>query len=211
MELCQICEKRRPRRYCPGVRGDICPRCCGEEREVTVNCPFECEYLQEARLREKPPELKPEDVPNKEIEVSDRFLRENSPLLMHAGNAVLQAALQTQGAVDYDVRETLEAMIKTHLTRESGIIYESRPSNPYAANIQQLVIHEIGRFREAMAQQSGTHAFRDRDVLGVLVFLQRVELQRNNGRRRGRAFLHFLHQNFPPPEVPGEKTDLLAP
>ena len=34
---------------------------------------------------------------------------------------------------------------------------------------------------------------RDADILGVLVFLQRIEFDRNNGRPRGRAFLHSLH------------------
>lgn len=198
MEPCQICEKRRPQRYCPGIRGDICARCCGEEREVSVDCPFDCEYLQEARQRQRPPEIDPDEVPNKDIEVSDRFLRDNSPLVMKTGQLILQASLQVQGAVDNDAREALEAMIKTHLTRESGVIYESRPSNPYAAGIQQLVHQQIEQFREQMAQQTGSHSIRDRDVLGVLVFFQRVELQRNNGRRRGRSFLHFLHDNFPP-------------
>jgi hypothetical protein len=38
---------------------------------------------------------------------------------------------------------------------------------------------------------------RDSEVLGVLVFLQRLELQNNNGRRRGRAFLDMLRGFFP--------------
>ena len=38
---------------------------------------------------------------------------------------------------------------------------------------------------------------RDADLLGVLVFLQRLELQHNNGRRRGRAFFDFLRATFP--------------
>ena len=50
---CAICETRRPRRFCPGVRGDICSICCGTEREVTVDCPLDCEYLQEARRHDK--------------------------------------------------------------------------------------------------------------------------------------------------------------
>jgi hypothetical protein len=37
---------------------------------------------------------------------------------------------------------------------------------------------------------------RDSDVLGVLVFLQHLELQLNNGRRRGRAFLDALRQQI---------------
>ena len=50
---CAICHTRRPRRYCPGVRGHICPVCCGTERENTVSCPLDCPYLREARVREK--------------------------------------------------------------------------------------------------------------------------------------------------------------
>ena len=41
---------------------------------------------------------------------------------------------------------------------------------------------------------------RDADVLGVLVFLQRLELQHSNGRRKGRAFLDFLRAYLPEPE-----------
>ena len=43
---CAICETRRPRRYCPGVRGEICAICCGTAREVTVDCPLDCPYLR---------------------------------------------------------------------------------------------------------------------------------------------------------------------
>jgi hypothetical protein len=34
-------------------------------------------------------------------------------------------------------------------------------------------------------------------VLGILVFLQRLGLQHNNGRRRGRAFFGFLQTLLP--------------
>ena len=37
---------------------------------------------------------------------------------------------------------------------------------------------------------------RDSDVLGLLVFLRRIELDRNNGRRRGRAFLDALREFY---------------
>ena len=39
---------------------------------------------------------------------------------------------------------------------------------------------------------------RDADVLGLLVFLQHFELDRDNGRRRGRAFLDALREFHPP-------------
>src|SRR5215212_6262711 len=67
---CAICETRRPRRFCPGVRGDICSVCCGTEREVTVDCPFECEYLQQSRHHEKPAPLDSPALPNQDIRVT---------------------------------------------------------------------------------------------------------------------------------------------
>jgi len=137
MSVCELCEKRRARRYCPGVRGDICPRCCGEEREISIDCPLECEFLQEARRHEKPPEVDPDEIPNKDIEVTKQFLHRNEHLVNHIGRALVTAALTTPGVVDSDVREALQAMIRTYLTLESGLIYETHTNNPYAGAIQQ--------------------------------------------------------------------------
>jgi hypothetical protein len=36
------------------------------------------------------------------------------------------------------------------------------------------------------------------EILGVLVFLEQIAIQRDNGRRRGRAFIDFLFTNFQP-------------
>ena len=51
---CAICEKRKAKRFCPAVHGRICPQCCGEQREVTLDCPSDCPYLRQAREHEKP-------------------------------------------------------------------------------------------------------------------------------------------------------------
>jgi hypothetical protein len=51
---CVICEIRKEKRFCPAVHGRICPQCCGEQREVTLDCPSDCPYLQQARQHEKP-------------------------------------------------------------------------------------------------------------------------------------------------------------
>ncbi len=71
---CKICDTRKPRRYCPGVSGEICSQCCGNEREVTISCPLNCLYLVEARLHEKRHPLNPDDVPNRDIQVTEQFL-----------------------------------------------------------------------------------------------------------------------------------------
>jgi hypothetical protein len=189
---CAICETRRPRRFCPGVRGEICSICCGTEREVTVDCPFECEHLQEARRHEKPAPIDPASVPNLDIRITDRFLEEHQALLTFLGNVVGAAALETPGAVDNDVREALDSLIRTHRTLASGVLYETLPANPLAANIHRKVLEAVEGFRKSEQQQLGMSRTRDADVLGVLVFLQRIELESNNGRPKGRAFLNSL-------------------
>src|SRR6476620_4119225 len=111
---CAICGVRKPKRFCPGVNGDICTICCGTEREVTVHCPLDCVFLQDARKHEKVPPVDPDKFPNRDIRVTDEFLHENEELLVYFGRNLLAAALDTQDAVDNDVREALESLIRTY-------------------------------------------------------------------------------------------------
>ena len=198
---CAICEVRRPRRYCPGVRGDICTICCGTEREVTVSCPLDCEYLQDARLHERPPEVDPETIPNRDIKVSEDFLRDNERLLMVVGQAIYRAAIDTPGLVDSDIREGLVALIRTYQTRETGLYYETRPNNPLAGAVCVLTQNAVAEHRRQETESLGMSKTRDADILGALVFLQRLEYDRNNGRPRGRAFVDFLRTVFPMPDA----------
>ena len=94
---CAICETRRPRRFCPGVRGDICSTCCGTEREVTVDCPLDCEYLRDARRFDKPVAIDVEQVPNREVAVTENFLAANEDLCCSWGQTLAVAALHTPG------------------------------------------------------------------------------------------------------------------
>lgn len=203
---CAICQTRRPRRFCPGVRGDICSICCGAEREVTVNCPFECEYLQEARRHDRPVALDPSRIPNRDIQLTDRFVEEHEHLVTALGLALLGSALDTPGAVDNDARDALDALIRTFRTLQSGVYYETVPTNPLAANIYRHTQAAAADFRQREQQETGVSRTRDVDVLGALVFLQRIELDRNNGRPRGRAFLDSLRAFYsaqaPPAAAP---------
>jgi hypothetical protein len=192
---CAICETRRPKRFCPGVRGDICSICCGTEREVTVDCPLDCEYLQEARRHDRPVPLDESAIPNRDIRVTEAFLRDNEPLLVFIGRVLAGAAFET-GAVDFDVREAIEALIRTYRTLQSGVYYETQPSNLLAAGVYRGVQNAVAEFRRREQQSLGISKTRDADVLGVLVFLQRIELERNNGRRKGRAFLEELRSYY---------------
>lgn len=199
---CHLCETRPPRRACPALGRDICPVCCGEQREESIDCPLDCPHLREARRHERAPARNPAALPNADIEVTERFLAENEPLVVLAGRVLAIAALQTPGAADSDLRDALDSLTRTYRTASSGLIYESRPSNRIADAIVERVQKEIAGFRERVAQQSGVHSVHDRDLLGSLVFWQRMEWHRNNGRRKGRAFLESLIGLLPPPPPP---------
>jgi len=54
---CALCHTRKEKRFCPAIHDRICAVCCGKEREVTLDCPSECPYLQQARRHEKPRRL----------------------------------------------------------------------------------------------------------------------------------------------------------
>jgi hypothetical protein len=206
---CKICRERRPRRFCPGVRGDICSICCGQEREVTVDCPLDCEYLIESRAHDRTPEPDPAQFPNQDIRVSESFLRENEVLLLMLANLLLRSALDTPGAVDNDVRDALESLVRTYRTLQSGLVYESLPQNMVAAAIHERIQASLAEYRQHLTQ-SGKAPFRDAAVLGVFAFLQRLEIQHNNGRRKGRAFLDFLSRYFVPGAPAGPVPDEAA-
>jgi len=189
---CAICRTRKPRRFCPGVRGDICTICCGTEREVTVDCPLDCRFLEEARKHEHTEPLNPDELPNKDVRISEEFLTEHEPLLIGAMSSLLKAAFDAPGAVDSDVRDALDALIRTQRTRQSGVYYESRPDNTIANHIFGGTLQGLDEFRAKETEKAGMTQTRDADVLGVLVFLQRLELDRNNRRPRGRAFLDYM-------------------
>ena len=206
---CAICETRRPRRFCPGVRGDICAICCGTEREISVDCPMDCEYLVEARRREKPAAPQGE-IPNRDIEVTERLVEENEQLLNTLTAALVRAALET-GAIDADVREALAALVRTYRTLQSGMLYDTRPAGSFAATVYDALQGAAQAFRAGEQRQFGITRTRDADVLGLAVFLQRIELDRNNGRARGRAFIHSMHSFYAESAPPSERSSLILP
>ena len=204
--LCAICQKRRPRRYCPGVRGDICPVCCGTEREVTVRCPSDCEYLMEARKHERTEGLDPATIPHRDIPMTEEFLEEKSDLIAELGSA-LAAASEVEGAVDSDAREAVASLIQSYRTLQSGVIYENLPPNPIAANLNRAMQAAVAQFLTKERQALGVSKTRDADVLRVLVFLDILALDRSNGRRYGRSFLDALLK-FQPAEASAGGDDI---
>jgi hypothetical protein len=200
-ELCRICHTRRPKRHCPGIEGDICTLCCGDQREVNIGCPLECPHLQASREHEKEVAIDRNSIPNQDIRLNEEFFRDHEELVLFASFTMAEAALRTPGAVDNDVLKALEALIRTHRTRESGLVYQTRADDRVAATVQEHFERSFEDF-EKKRSESGATAYRNAEVLGALVFIERACLTRRNGRPRGRAFIDYLRQrlNVPMPQ-----------
>ena len=187
---CAICRTRREKRHCPGIQGEICAICCGEQREETISCPLTCEYLQAAHERADHEIKDAANLPNPDVTISRDFLRKHLEILIPLQDSILSAALDGN-AVDYDVREALEGLVRTYRTLESGLYYESRPVNPMAAGVFDAVRDRVAEIRKA-EDERGMHKVRDSEILKILIFLHQMEYSLNNGRKRGRRFLSKL-------------------
>ena len=117
---CAICEVRKEKRFCPAVHGRICPQCCGEQREVTLDCPSDCPYLQQAREHEKP---RPADEPEREI-------------LTPREREIVQ--LLAEGKSTKEVAVALGLSVKTAETHRSNIM---RKLNLHS--ISELVLYAV--------------------------------------------------------------------
>ncbi len=197
---CILCITRKSRRPCPAAQGDICPQCCAEQREEKLDCPLTCEFLRESRKHEKYIPVPKSATPHPEVPLTEDFLSRNDLLMQFLSVAVRDAALSTPGATDADLREAVDAVVRTLKTADSGLIYETRPANPFAASIQEKINAQVAELKRQIDAHSAGATLRDKDILGILVFIARVSLSLNNGKRKGRSFLAMLLERFPVPK-----------
>lgn len=227
---CAICEERKEKRFCPAVHGRICSQCCGEQREVTLDCPSDCPYLLQARQqaqqhmsehvsghqamgqndrvdRDRRALLAELEIPD--VEIPQQFLYEREELILGLSFALAKSARADRSLMDRDVLAAVSTLARTYNTMvNSSLIYE-----PPTTNLaHQAVVRDIARevetlvreYREAEQRHIGLTRLRDSDVLKALVFLLQLGLARTSGRPRSRGFIDFLLAQFP------EKQSVLA-
>jgi hypothetical protein len=197
---CAICEIRKEKRFCPAVHGRICAQCCGEQREVTLDCPSDCPYLQQAREHEKPRPAEQFDRASLflQVEISDQFTYEREHLLMGLSYALAKAAQADRTLNDRDLIAALSAMCASQERLvNSGLHYDQPMTSAAQHAVAAQVAEMLKQFREVEQKQLGYSTLRDSDVLKALVFLVRLGHGRTSGRPKSRAFIDFLFVQFP--------------
>lgn len=206
---CTICELRKEKRFCPALHGRICAQCCGEQREVTIDCPSDCPYLRQAREHEKMRTV--EDVDQAamfpDIEIPEHFLYEHRELIMgisfalansaRAGSS-LDGAVGNRSLTDRDLIAALTSLVESYRTLvESSLIYEQATANLVQHKIAREVAAMVKEFREEEVRHLGYSRLKDSDLLKALVFWMRMGMTRTSGRPKSRAFVDFLLAQFP--------------
>lgn len=200
---CAICEIRKEKRFCPAVHGRICPQCCGEQREVTLDCPRDCPYLVQAREHEKP---RPADQIDPaglflQVEVPDQFMYEKEHLLMGLTYALAKAARTDRSLNDQDLIAAIAMLAKSYERRvNSGLHYEQPLAGESRRKAALEIENMVKEYREAEQKHMGYSSLRESEVLKALVFLLRLAHGRTSGRPKARAFVEFLFAQFPEKE-----------
>ena len=197
---CSICSIRKEKRFCPAVHGRICAQCCGEQREVTLDCPSECPYLQQARQHERPRDVREldRDALMPSVEIGEQFVYEHEHLIVGLSFALAKSVKASHVLNDSDLISALTSMAKSYETLvNSSLIYGQTTANLAHQAIATEVETMVKEYREAEQKHMGYSRLRDSDVLKALVFLLRMGLGRTSGRPKSRAFIDFLMAQFP--------------
>jgi hypothetical protein len=197
---CVICNTRKEKRFCPAVHGRICAQCCGEQREVTLDCPSECPYLQQAREHEKSRPVDQTDAAALflDIEVPDQFMYEHEHLLMGLSYALSKAARADRSMNDRDLLAAISALATNYQRLvNSGLVYEQALTSTVQQRVAAEVETMVKEYREAEKKHMGYSTLRDSALLKALVFLVRLGYGRTSGRPKSRAFIDFLFAQFP--------------
>lgn len=200
---CTLCNHRKDKRFCLAVHGRICAQCCGEQREVTLDCPSDCPYLQQARQHEKPKELgdivPPELFPA--VTIREEFLGQHEQLITGILHTLSNLSRANPHLRDREVIGALTNVAKAQQTlASSGLVYEEAVTNPAQQVIVSTLQQVLQEFRDLEHKHLGYARLQEREVLQALVFALRLAHMHTSGRPLSRAWIDFLQGGFAPEE-----------
>jgi hypothetical protein len=212
--ICPICEKRRAERYCPAKGEKICAVDCGTEREVSIDCPTECSYLQTAHRweRDLAKPLAESEVPFPDVSLPEELPQTGQPVLSGFVLTTLVYARDHRSLNDADAFAAMHALADTFRTLVSGIYYEKPPEYPVAAGLYAALAKFIEDEKKRAAERPEFPSPTDEQLFHLLVLFLRLCRLRSNGRPRTRSFIEFLRVQFPLEAAPArEESRIIVP
>lgn len=166
---------------------------------MTLDCPSECPYLQQARQHQEPRNL--EELPAEEVfpavRVSEDFLRQRETLIAGTLQKLADLSRRDPQLHDRDIVAALSNMATGYQTLiTSGLMYQQQLPNLVQQGVADTLHQLVTEFRELERKHRGRAAAQDEDVLKAVVFLLRLTQLHTSGRPRSRGFLDFVRKEF---------------
>jgi hypothetical protein len=191
MARCPLCSERSGKRYCPAKSTQICAVCCGTKREVEIDCPSSCPYLQASRSYEAEKRTPDPQLAAKIQKYDDHFLHRYSQVLDIISRSVVEERLTSPWLVDNDVIEVYKSLGATMKTLSSGIYYESLPEGPARISLFRRLKSLLDQLMQPAAS-ADRQALKVSEALDVLDFLTFAAEMNSSIRPRGRRYLDWL-------------------
>jgi hypothetical protein len=166
---------------------------------VTLDCPADCPYLVASRkYDEERRQVDWSKVPFADVRIPVAFAQSHTPLLTALISSIWEYARDRRQVVDTDAIAALQALAEAYRTRASGLYYEKPPDYLYRRELYSVLKATLLVFKEEEMRRRGFAATRDTEIRDALIFLTQVGATRENGRPKGRAFLHLLRSQLGP-------------
>lgn len=196
---CTLCRTRKEKRVCPALSSRICTVCCGEQREVTLECPVGCVYLQQARQNEKPrsaEELREAEL-FRQVQIPAEFPYKFEPLIMGLLFSMARLAFSHSDWRDRDMIAALVQHTKGHERKtHSNLVFPESP-NPIRDALVEAFQQMVVDYRMIEIKNTGTTKLTDTDIFHALVQIVRMAQTTTNGRPKSRRFVQGLLAQFP--------------
>ena len=193
MSRCPLCSERSGKRYCPAKGEQICAVCCGEKREIEIDCPSSCIHLKAGRSYEAEKRIPDPELRAKVQKYSNDkdFLFRFSPVLDAVSKSVVEERTKSSWLVDNDVIEVYKSLSTTIRTLSSGLYYESLPDGP----VRISLFHRLKGLLDELMQPNPNldeRSLKVSEAVEVLEFLL-FSAQVNSGTRpKSRRYLDWL-------------------
>ena len=191
MARCPLCSARSGKWYCPAKGAQICAVCCGTKREIEIDCPGSCPYLQASRSYEAEKRMPDPQLAAKIQKYDDNFIHRYSPVLDTISRAVVEERLNSPWLVDNDVIEVYKSLSATMKTLSSGIYYESLPDGPARISLFRRLKSLLDQLMQP-AEGADRQSLKVSEALDVLDFLTFAVQANSSVRPKSRRYLDWL-------------------
>ncbi len=190
---CPLCETRQPKRFCPAKGEDICSVCCGTKREVEIDCPSDCAYLQSGREYESRKSILPGPTTYRTERLwQDEFILSHTGIFLEMWKSILGVRGRYPEIVDADLQAALESLVQTYQTLDKGIYYETLPGG----SLQKEIYVALKSVFDSAGQKADISRLKTGTILDCLNFHREMGQGMNLSRPRSRVFLDQIEKMY---------------